>query len=80
MGQGGARFGAGRPAYRAKGEQLQRVDVRIWARQGYLSRARVFVDMEQGRGAYGQHRGDCGAAKRRAVGLQRNNQRREANH
>jgi hypothetical protein len=42
MGQGGARYGAGRPAYRAKGEQLQRVDVRIWARQGYLSRARAF--------------------------------------
>jgi hypothetical protein len=42
MGQGGARFGAGRPAYRVKGEQLQRVDVRIWARQGYLSRARAF--------------------------------------
>jgi hypothetical protein len=42
MGQGGARYGAGRPAHRAKGEQLQRVDVRIWARQGYLSRARAF--------------------------------------
>ncbi len=42
MGQGGARFGAGRPAYKVKGEQLHRVDVRIWARQGLLSRARAF--------------------------------------
>lgn len=30
------RWGAGRPGYRAKAEQLQRVDVREWARRGYL--------------------------------------------
>lgn len=36
MGTGGMRYGAGRPGYRAKAEQLQRVDVREWARRGYL--------------------------------------------
>lgn len=36
MGRGGARSGAGRPGYRAKAEQLHRVDVREWARRGYL--------------------------------------------
>jgi hypothetical protein len=42
MAKGGSRLGAGRPGYKAKGEQLQRVDVRVWARQGLLSRARAF--------------------------------------
>jgi hypothetical protein len=42
MAKGGSRLGAGRPGYKVKGEQLQRVDVRVWARQGYLSRARAF--------------------------------------
>lgn len=37
MGTGGARFGAGRPAYKVKAEQLQRVDIRQWARLGYLN-------------------------------------------
>ncbi len=36
MAKGGARFGAGRPALKVKGEQLQRVDVREWARRGLL--------------------------------------------
>lgn len=36
MARGGARFGAGRPAYKAKGEYLHRVDVRIWARREML--------------------------------------------
>lgn len=42
MAKGGSRFGAGRPGYKVKGEQLHRVDVRVWARQGLLSRARAF--------------------------------------
>jgi len=36
MGTGGARFGAGRPGYRAKAEQLMRVDIREWHRRGLL--------------------------------------------
>jgi hypothetical protein len=36
MGKGGARFGSGRPAYRAKAEQLMRVDIREWHRRGLL--------------------------------------------
>lgn len=42
MGTGGMRFGAGRPGYRAKAEQLQRVDVRLWHRGGYLRSGRSF--------------------------------------
>jgi len=42
MAKGGSRLGAGRPGYKVKGEQLHRVDVRVWARQGLLSRARAF--------------------------------------
>lgn len=42
MAKGGARFGAGRPAYKIKGEQLQRIDVRVWARRGMLKRAGWF--------------------------------------
>lgn len=37
MAKGGVRLGSGRPAYKIKGEQLQRIDVRIWARQGMLN-------------------------------------------
>ncbi len=36
MSRGGARFGAGRPGYRVKAEQLKRIDVRDWARRGFL--------------------------------------------
>jgi hypothetical protein len=42
MGTGGMRYGAGRPGYRAKAEQLQRVDIRIWRRGGYLNAGRSF--------------------------------------
>jgi hypothetical protein len=42
MGTGGMRCGAGRPGYRAKAEQLQRVDIRIWRWGGYLSAGRSF--------------------------------------
>jgi hypothetical protein len=37
MAKGGSRLGAGRPAYKVKGEQLQRIDVRVWARKGLLT-------------------------------------------
>lgn len=36
MGTGGSRCGAGRPAYRIKAEQLQRVDIRVWRKRGLL--------------------------------------------
>ena len=36
MGTGGARYGAGRPAYRMMAEQSMRVDIRVWARRNYL--------------------------------------------
>jgi len=42
MGTGGMRFGAGRPGYRAKAEQLLRVDIRLWRRGGYLRAGRSF--------------------------------------
>jgi hypothetical protein len=42
MAKGGSRYGAGRPAYKVKGEQLQRIDVRIWARKGLLTGNRFF--------------------------------------
>lgn len=42
MAKGGSRLGAGRPGYKVKGEQLHRVDVRVWARQGQISRAHAF--------------------------------------
>ncbi len=42
MGTGGMRCGAGRPSYRAKAEQLKRVDIRLWHRGGYLSAGRSF--------------------------------------
>ena len=36
MSRGGSRFGAGRPAYRAKAENLMRLDIRVWHKQGLL--------------------------------------------
>ena len=36
MATGGARCGAGRPGYRVNGEQLQRVDIRVWRKRGLL--------------------------------------------
>ena len=42
MARGGSRWGAGRPGYRVKAEQLQRVDVREWVRRGYLGRSGGF--------------------------------------
>lgn len=50
MGTGGMRSGAGRPGYRAKAEQLQRVDIRQWHRGGYLRSGRAF--------SWSWHRGD----------------------
>ncbi|MDR7149240.1 hypothetical protein J2W49_001189 [Hydrogenophaga palleronii] len=43
MSRGGSRWGAGRPATRAKAENMQRIDVREWARRGYLKRAATFT-------------------------------------
>ena len=43
MGKGGSRFGAGRPSYRAKAEQLQRVDIRDWHRLGRLWAGATFT-------------------------------------
>jgi hypothetical protein len=57
MGKGGMRYGAGRPAYRLKAEQLQRVDVRIWARRGYLRDVYAFT-WSWNRG--GEHTGSIG--------------------
>jgi hypothetical protein len=42
MAKGGQRWGAGRPGYRVKAEQIKRVDVRQLDKLGYLSRARTF--------------------------------------
>jgi hypothetical protein len=50
MGRGGMRFGAGRRGYRAKAEQLRRIDVRQWAERGYLRGACSF--------SWTWHRGD----------------------
>lgn len=36
MATGGARLGAGRPGYKVKGEQLQRLDIRVWRKRGLL--------------------------------------------
>jgi len=49
LSKGGSRFGAGRPGYRVKAEHLQRVDVRDWARRGYLAGGCSFT--------WGWHRG-----------------------
>lgn len=50
MGKGGMRLGAGRPGYRAKAEQLRRVDIRIWRKRGYLTPGMLF--------SWAWHRGD----------------------
>jgi hypothetical protein len=42
MSRGGMRWNAGRPGYRAKAEHLCRVDVRQWARLGYLREGCIF--------------------------------------
>jgi hypothetical protein len=42
MGRGGMRWGAGRPAHKAKAEHLLRVDIRMWHRGGYLQVGRSF--------------------------------------
>lgn len=42
MGTGGMRYGAGRPGHRARAENLQRVDIRLWHRGGYLVEGRWF--------------------------------------
>ena len=36
MGTGGARWGAGRTAYRLKAEQTPKVDIRVWRKRGLL--------------------------------------------
>lgn len=36
MAKGGARYGAGRPAYNVKAEHVARVDIRVWHRRGLL--------------------------------------------
>lgn len=42
MSKGGSRYGAGRPGYRLKAEQLHRLDVRDLARRGALKSAGAF--------------------------------------
>lgn len=42
MAKGGARFGAGRPAYKIKAEQVQRIDVRVWQRRKLLDHEGTF--------------------------------------
>ncbi|MEY3939410.1 MAG: hypothetical protein RL659_2251 [Pseudomonadota bacterium] len=37
MARGGARYGAGRPAYKVKAEYVARVDIRVWSKRGFLS-------------------------------------------
>ena len=43
MARGGARLGAGRPGYKVKAEQLQRIDVRDWSRRKLLALERSFT-------------------------------------
>lgn len=50
MSRGGMRWNAGRPGYRVKAEHLCRVDVREWARRGYLRGPCAF--------SWSWHRGD----------------------
>ena len=50
MAKGGARYGAGRPAYRVKAEQVMRVDIRIWHKRGLL--------WDGGRNTWSWSRGD----------------------
>ena len=46
MGTGGARIGAGGPAFWAKAEQLIRVEIREWHRRGLLWVAQAFLAHE----------------------------------
>jgi hypothetical protein len=39
------RFGAGRPSYKAKAEQLQRVEIGRWHRGGQLRRVRLYLEL-----------------------------------
>ena len=50
MGKGGMRYGAGRPSYKVKAEQLQRVEIGLWHRGGYLRAGCSFT--------WSWHRGD----------------------
>ena len=50
MGKGGMRYGAGRPSYKVKAEQLQRVEIGRWHRGGYLRAGCSFT--------WSWHRGD----------------------
>ena len=50
MGTGGMRYGAGRPSYKVKAEQLQRVDIGRWHSGGYLRTGCSFT--------WSWHRGD----------------------
>ena len=43
MSKGGMRFGAGRPGYKVKAEQLQRVEIGLWHRGSYLRAGRSFT-------------------------------------
>lgn len=42
MGSGGARYGAGRPSYKAKTGDVKSIDVRRFAKLGYLNRFNAF--------------------------------------
>ena len=68
MAKGGSRFGAGRPAYKVKAEQLKRIDVREFARRGMLARVGRFT-WSWNRG--GESSGNIGVTvdPRRAVSL-----------
>ncbi len=40
--RGGWRYGAGRPARHGKAEHYRRIDIRRWAREGFLTQGRYF--------------------------------------
>lgn len=50
MAKGGARYGAGRPAYNVKAEHVARVDIRVWHKRGLL--------WDGGRNTWSWSRGD----------------------
>ncbi len=43
MSKGGMRFGAGRPGYKVKSEQTQRLTISRWHKEGYLRAGNVFT-------------------------------------
>jgi len=43
MGTGGTRYGAGRPGYRLKAEQCQRIDIRLWHKSNHLRDSLTFT-------------------------------------